>query len=47
LGAIAGLCQYDVNGNPRNVIGCSSLAVKEVNQEGLAQDVEVIKSKSN
>ena len=39
LGEWAGLCKIDKEGNPRKVVGCSCVVVKDYGQEGDALDV--------
>lgn len=39
LGEWAGLCKIDKDGNPRKVVGCSCVVVKDYGVEGEALDV--------
>merc|ERR1719231_568702 len=39
LGEWAGLCKIDAEGNPRKVVACSCVVVKDYGQEGEALDV--------
>lgn len=42
LGAMAGFGKKDPTGTVRNVVGCSSLAVREVNQEIFKEQLEIV-----
>ncbi len=42
LGALAGFGKKDPSGALRNVIGCSSLAVREVNQALLENELKIV-----
>lgn len=45
LGAMAGQCQFITPEQPKNVIKCSSVAVKNFNNEKLKEDLELVLSK--
>jgi hypothetical protein len=42
LGALAGFGKKDPSGALRNVVGCSSLAIREVNQALLENELKIV-----
>ena len=42
LGGMAGFGKKDASGALRNVVGCSSLAIREVNQALLENELKIV-----